>query len=88
VARPSQDAVRGMVNQVYMPPLLLTYHANYDSMVYGNRIQNRPHDRRGAYKAQDSRQNPPVRSKPPRANRARDKATQGVASSWHFLGPH
>jgi hypothetical protein len=29
------------------------------------------------------RQNPPVRSAPPRANRARDIATQRVASSWH-----
>jgi hypothetical protein len=34
------------------------------------------------------RQNLPVRSAPPRANRVRDKATQRVASSWHFLGPH
>jgi hypothetical protein len=34
------------------------------------------------------RQNPPVGSAPPIANRARDKATQRVASIWHFLGPH
>jgi hypothetical protein len=34
------------------------------------------------------RQNPPVGSEPSRANRVKDKATQGVASSWHFLGPH
>jgi hypothetical protein len=29
------------------------------------------------------RQNLPARLVPPRANRARDKATQWVASSWH-----
>jgi hypothetical protein len=34
------------------------------------------------------RQNPPVGSAPPIANRARDKATQRVASIWHFLEPH
>jgi hypothetical protein len=34
------------------------------------------------------RRNPQVGSKLLRANRARDKATQGVATSWHFLGPH
>jgi hypothetical protein len=30
-AGPSQDIVRGTVNQVYMSPLLLTHHASYDS---------------------------------------------------------
>jgi hypothetical protein len=34
------------------------------------------------------RQNSLVRSVPPKENRVRDKATQRVASSWHFLGPH
>jgi hypothetical protein len=33
------------------------------------------------------RQNPPVRSAPSRETRARDKATQMVASSWHTRGP-
>jgi hypothetical protein len=33
------------------------------------------------------RQNPPVRLEPPRATRPRDKATQGVASSWHIWSP-
>jgi hypothetical protein len=32
-------------------------------------------------------QNPPVGSAQPRANRARDKVTQRVASSWHTQGP-
>jgi hypothetical protein len=34
------------------------------------------------------RQNLPVGSAPSRANRARDKATQRLASGWHFLRPH
>jgi hypothetical protein len=34
------------------------------------------------------RQNPPVGSASPRANRMRDKVTQGMANSGHFLGPH
>jgi hypothetical protein len=34
-----------------------------------------------------SRQNRPVGSAPPRADRVRDKATQWVASSWHIRGP-
>jgi hypothetical protein len=34
------------------------------------------------------RQNPSVGSAPPRANRARDKATQRVAINWHFLMSH
>jgi hypothetical protein len=34
------------------------------------------------------RQNPPVGSAPPRANKVRDKATQMVASSWRYPGPH
>jgi hypothetical protein len=34
-----------------------------------------------------SRQNRPVGSAPPRADRVRDKATQWVASSWHTRGP-
>jgi hypothetical protein len=33
------------------------------------------------------RKSPPVGSAPPRANIARDKATQSVASSWHTRGP-
>jgi hypothetical protein len=31
---------------------------------------------------------PPIGSVPPRENRARDKVTKGMASSWHFLVPH
>jgi hypothetical protein len=34
------------------------------------------------------RQNPPVGSASPRENRVRDKAIQGMARSWNFLGPH
>jgi hypothetical protein len=34
------------------------------------------------------RQNLPVRSAPPRANKVREKETQRVANSWHFLRPH
>jgi hypothetical protein len=33
------------------------------------------------------RQNPLVRSMPPRSNSVRDKVTQRVASSWHTRGP-
>jgi hypothetical protein len=58
VARPSQDAVRGSVDQVYMPPLLLTHHASYDSTGYGSHIPNGPHDCRGAYKTQGSKVKP------------------------------
>jgi hypothetical protein len=47
---PSQDAIRGMVNQVYMPPLLLTHHTSYDSMGYGNRIPNGSYNCQGAAK--------------------------------------
>jgi hypothetical protein len=32
------------------------------------------------------RWNPPIGSEPPRANRARDEATQRVANSWHTWG--
>jgi hypothetical protein len=33
------------------------------------------------------RQNPPVRSVPPRSNRARDNVTKRVGSNSHYLGP-
>jgi hypothetical protein len=33
------------------------------------------------------RRNPPVGSESPRVNRARDKATHGVANSWRFPRP-
>jgi hypothetical protein len=42
----------------------------------------------GPAKLRVLRQNPSVRSAPTKANRARGKATQMVASSWHFLEPH
>jgi hypothetical protein len=42
----------------------------------------------GPRKLRVLRQNQPVGSEPPRANRARDKMTQRVANSWHFVGPH
>jgi hypothetical protein len=41
----------------------------------------------GLLKLKVRRQNHPVGSAPPRANRARDKATQTVASSWHTRDP-
>jgi hypothetical protein len=43
---------------------------------------------RGLPKLRVPRKTPPVGLALPRANRARDKATQRVASSWHFLGAH
>jgi hypothetical protein len=43
---------------------------------------------KGPVKLRVLRQNPLVRLAPPIANRARDKATPRVASSWHYLGPH
>jgi hypothetical protein len=54
-AGPSQDAVRGSVNQFYMPPLLLAHHASYNSMGYESRIPNGPYDCRGARQAQGSK---------------------------------
>jgi hypothetical protein len=57
-AGPSQDAVTGTVNQVYMPLLLLTNYASYDSTGYSIHIPNRPHDCRGACKAQGSKAKP------------------------------
>jgi hypothetical protein len=42
----------------------------------------------GPAKLKVLRQNLPARSAPPIANRKMDKATQRVASSWHFLGDH
>jgi hypothetical protein len=42
----------------------------------------------GPMKLGVQRQNPPIGSVLPRANRARDKETQGMANNWHFLGPH
>jgi hypothetical protein len=41
---PSQDVVRGVVNTVYTPPLLLACHASYDITGYRNCIPNGPHD--------------------------------------------
>jgi hypothetical protein len=49
---------RGTVNQVYMPPLLLAHHTSYNSMGYGNRISNGPHDCRGDRNAQGSKAKP------------------------------
>jgi hypothetical protein len=42
----------------------------------------------GLTKLRILRQNLPVGSAPPRANRARDKVTQRVANSWHTRGPY
>jgi hypothetical protein len=58
---PSQDAVKGVINQVYTPPLLLAHHASCDSMGYGNCIPNGHHDYRGASKAQGSESKPASR---------------------------
>jgi hypothetical protein len=33
------------------------------------------------------RQNPPNGSEPPKANKARNEVTQGMATSWHFRSP-
>jgi hypothetical protein len=41
----------------------------------------------GLQQLQVRRQNPPDGSALPRANRARDKVTQGMTSNWHFWGP-
>jgi hypothetical protein len=41
----------------------------------------------GLLKLRIQRQNPPVGSAPPSANRVRDKVTQRVASSWHTWDP-
>jgi hypothetical protein len=42
----------------------------------------------GLPKLRVPRQNPPVGLAPPRANRAWDKATQRIASSWCYPGTH
>jgi hypothetical protein len=70
-----------------MPPLLLTQRTSYDSMGYSNRIPNGSHNCQGASKAQGSKAKLAVRSVSPRVNRAREKLTQRLGSSWHFLGP-
>jgi hypothetical protein len=41
----------------------------------------------GLLKLRVLRKNPPVGSAPPRADRARDNATQRVGNSWHTRGP-
>jgi hypothetical protein len=53
---PLPSAVKGVV-YIYMPPLLLAYHALYN-VGYGNRIQNGPHDCRGPAKPQGSKEKP------------------------------
>jgi hypothetical protein len=63
---------------MFTSPLLPTYHALYIEG-YGNCIQNGSHNYRG--------QNPLDGSESPRATRARDEATQGVATSWHIQSP-
>jgi hypothetical protein len=42
----------------------------------------------GLPKLRVPRQNPPTGSACSRANRARDKVTQMVVSSWHYPGTH
>jgi hypothetical protein len=42
----------------------------------------------GLSKLRVLRQNPSVGSALPKANRVGDKATQRMASSWRYLGPH
>jgi hypothetical protein len=42
----------------------------------------------GPAKLRVRRQKPPIRLALPGTNRAMDKATQGMANNWHFLGPH
>jgi hypothetical protein len=55
---PSKDAVRGTVNQVYMPPLLLAHLTNYDSIGYGSHIANGPTIAEEHEKAQGSKAKP------------------------------
>jgi hypothetical protein len=62
--------------------------AHYDSAGYGNHIEMGPMILTGLPKLRVLNQNPPVGSATPRANKVRDKATQRVASSWRYLGPH
>jgi hypothetical protein len=61
VVGPPQDAVKGVLYQVYTPPLLLVHHAIYDSMGYNCHIPNRPNDCREACMAQGSKVKPTSR---------------------------
>jgi hypothetical protein len=80
-----QNAVKDIV-YVYMRLLLLTYHALYTEG-YGHHIQNGYMIVVDLPMLKVQRQNPPVGSKPLRATRARDEATQGVASNWRIRSP-
>jgi hypothetical protein len=62
-------------------PLLLTYRAPYIKG-YRNHIQNH-----GPANAQDLKAKLTSRSELPTATKARDKAAQGVATSWHLRSP-
>jgi hypothetical protein len=80
-AGPSQGAVRGTVNPYssHIIPVMTAQDMTIASQM-GQMIAD------GLAKLRVLRQNPPIGSAPPRANRVRDKATQRVASRWHFLG--
>jgi hypothetical protein len=65
-----------------MLPLLLAYHASYDSTGYGNLSPTGPMIVEGPTKLRILRKPKPVRSVPPRANRASDrKGCQQLALS-------
>jgi hypothetical protein len=73
----SHNAVRGLVDQVYTPHLLPAHHASYNSMRYGSHIPNKPHDFRGACKAQG------LEAKPARWVRAaHSKQSEGQSDTW------
>jgi hypothetical protein len=57
------DAVRGLVNQIYMPPILLAHCTSHDNMGYGSCIPNAPPlpIAKGSTKAQGSEVKPTSR---------------------------
>jgi hypothetical protein len=76
------DVVRGLVNKVYLPPLLLAHRVSCNNERYRSRIVNGAPDGWGLLKLRVRRRNPLDGSEPSRSTRARDKVTQRVASSW------
>jgi hypothetical protein len=88
VAGPSQDAVRGMVNQVYTPPLLLAHHTSYDSTGYRNHIPNGPHDCQGACEAQGSKAKPASQVRAVQSNQSKGRSDTKGGQHIAHSGPH
>jgi hypothetical protein len=83
---PLQNVAKGIVF-IYMPLLLLTYIMPSTPREMTTVSKMGHPIARGLPMLRVRRQNPSDGSEPPRAIRARDEATQGVASGWHIRSP-